>query len=205
MGIDRNGERLLTSKHMAARHTRETQLALLLPLALSQGWGVRKFARTAMIDTGEAGRLLKEAAERAKTAIGEIESVDALSLTVEIGGKSVTLGKVQGQMVSGAVRSLGRLPSDPDQWDESNDKTYRRCQTVLRDAKALGLIRFGEAEKGQNLPTLRQLDPFLSQDKPVKRGETENSPTESSTVNDGLESSSDTLVETPPAEGAGEV
>lgn len=158
-----------------------------------------------MIDTGEAGRLLKEAAERAKTAIGEIESVDALSLTVEIGGKSVTLGKVQGQMVSGAVRSLGRLPSDPDQWDESNDKTYRRCQTVLRDAKALGLIRFGEAEKGQNLPTLRQLDPFLSQDKPVKRGETENSPTESSTVNDGLESSSDTLVETPPAEGAGEV
>jgi hypothetical protein len=107
-------------------------------------------------------------------------------------------------MVSGAVRSLGRLPSDPDQWDESNDKTYRRCQTVLRDAKALGLIRFGEAEKGQNLPTLRQLDPFLSQAKEEKRGESEIFPTESSTVNDGSESSSPTLVDTPPADGAGE-
>ena len=186
------------------RHTRKPQLALLLPLAISQGWSVRKFATTAQIDTNEAGRLLKEASRNAITALGELESVDALSLTVRVGNEDVTLGKIQGKMVSGAVRSLGRLPSDPDEWDESNDKTYRRCQTVLRDAKALGLIRFGEAEKGANLPTLRQLDPFLSQSKPEKQSESENPPQEQEGVNDGEESLASALVDNPPVEGTGE-
>lgn len=184
------------------RHTREPQLALLLPLAISQGWSVRKFATTAQIDTNEAGRLLKEASRNAITALGELESVDALSLTVRVGNEDVTLGKIQGKMVSGAVRSLGRLPSDPDQWDESNDKTYRRCQTILRDAKALGLIRFGEAKEGQNLPTLRQLDPFLSQTEDRKAGKAEKSPVESGSVNDGVDSSPPPPVVNPPAQGA---
>jgi len=186
------------------RHTREPQLALLLPLAISQGWSVRKFATTAQIDTNEAGRLLKEASRNAITAISELESVDALSLTVRIGSEDVTLGKIQGKMVSGAVRSLGRLPSDPDQWDESNDKTYRRCQTVLRDAKALGLIRFGESDKAGTSPAVRHVDPFMAQDRPGKQGKVDKSPTESATVNDGAIRCEGDGADTPPAEGAGE-
>jgi hypothetical protein len=181
------------------RHTREPQLALLLPLAISQGWSVRKFATTAQIDTNEAGRLLKEASRNAITALGELESVDALSLTVKLGNEDVTLGKIQGKMVSGAVRSLGRLPSDPDQWDESNDKTYRRCQTVLRDAKALGLIRFGEADKAGTPPALRHIDPFTARSEGRKQGKGEKSPTESASVNDGASRCTpDPAPDTPP-------
>jgi hypothetical protein len=186
------------------RHTREPQFALILPLAISQGWSVRKFATTAQIDTNEAGRLLKEASRNAITAISELESVDALSLTVKLGNEDVTLGKIQGKMVSGAVRSLGRLPSDPDQWDESNDKTYRRCQTVLRDAKALGLIRFGEADKAGNLPQLRHVDPFAAQDRPGKQGKAEKHQQEQGGVNDGAISSDGGGVDNPPAQGESE-
>ena len=189
---------------MPARHTKEPQLALLLPLAISQGWTVRKLAQAAQIDVNEANRLLREGSRHATTAIKGIECVDALTLTVELQGKAVTLGKVQGQMVSGAVRSLGRLPTDPDQWNESNDKTYRRCQTVLRDAKALGLIRFGEADKAGKLPQLRHVDPFMAQNTPGKQVKGDKSPTESTSVNDGAISSDGGGADDPPADGAGE-
>ena len=189
---------------MPARHTKEPQLALLLPLAISQGWTVRKLAQAAQIDVNEANRLLREGSRHATTAIKGIECVDALTLTVELQGKAVTLGKVQGQMVSGAVRSLGRLPTDPDQWNESNDKTYRRCQTVLRDAKALGLIRFGESDKGANPPAMRHIDPFTAQAESRKAGKAEKPLEESSTVNDGAISSDGGGADDPPADGAGE-
>jgi hypothetical protein len=189
---------------MPARHTKEPQLALLLPLAISQGWTVRKLAQAAQIDVNEANRLLREGSRHATTAIKGIECVDALTLTVELQGKTVTLGKVQGQMVSGAVRSLGRLPSDPDQWDESNDKTYRRCQTVLRDAKALGLIRFGEADKAGNPPAMRHVDPFAAQTEGRKAGKAEKSQEESSTVNDGASRCEGEGADNPPADGASE-
>jgi hypothetical protein len=189
---------------MAARHTKEPQLALLLPLAISQGWTVRKLAQAAQIDVNEANRLLREGSRHATTAIKGIECVDALTLTVELQGKAVTLGKVQGQMVSGAVRSLGRLPSDPDQWDESNDKTYRRCQTVLRDAKALGLIRFGESDKAGNPPQLRHVDPFTAQDRPGKQGKSEKPQEEQESVNDGAIRCDSEGAANPPVEGDGE-
>ena len=190
---------------MPAKTTRDTHIALLLPMAISQGWNVTEFARKAQLDNGEAGRLLKKAAEEARISLGRLESVDALALSVEIDGKPVTLGKVQGRMVANTIKSMARLPEELDAWTDSNDKTYRRCQTVLRDAKALGLIRFGEQKDGGISPAMRAIDPFLSQSKAEKRSESENSHENTSTVNDGLDSSSDTLVETPPAEGAGEV
>jgi hypothetical protein len=165
---------------------------------------VRKLAQAAQIDVNEANRLLREGSRHATTAIKGIECVDALTLTVELQGKTVTLGKVQGQMVSGAVRSLGRLPSDPDQWDESNDKTYRRCQTVLRDAKALGLIRFGEADKGGTPPALRHVDPFSAQDRPTKAGKAEKPLEEQGSVNDDAIRCDGDGADTPPAEGEGE-
>ena len=185
------------------RHTRKPQLALLLPLAISQGWSVRKFATTAQIDTNEAGRLLKEASRNAITALGELESVDALTLTVRVGNEDVTLGTIQGKMVTGAARSLATLPENPHEWTDSNDRTYRRCQTILRDAKAMGLIRFGEAEKGGISPAMRAIDPFLSQETPVKRVETENSPLESGGVNDGVDSSHPAPVDSSTVQGEG--
>jgi hypothetical protein len=188
---------------MPAKTTKESHIALLLPLAVSQGWTVKRFAQTAQIDTGEACRLLKSGTEQAIAALGEIERVDALTLTVELQGKTVTLGKVQGQMVSGAVRSLGRLPSDPDQWDESNDKTYRRCQTVLRDAKALGLIRFGESDKAGNLPQLRHVDPFMAQNTPGKPTKAEKPQENKESVNDGASPLDGHGVDNPPAQGEG--
>ena len=154
-------------------------------MAISQGWNVTDFARKAQLDNGEAGRLLKKAAEEARNSLERLESVDALALSVEIGGKQVTLGKVQGGMVANTIKSLARLPEELDAWTESNDKTYRRCQTVLRDAKALGLIRFGEGDKGGNPPQLRHVDPFMAHNEGRKAGKAEKPLENKETVNEG--------------------
>jgi hypothetical protein len=185
---------------MAGKTTTDAHLALLLPMAVNQGWTVRDFAKRADIGKDRACELLRVATEQARTAIQSITAIDVLSLSVEVQGKTRTLGEIQGRMVTGAARSLATLPENPHEWTESNDKTYRRCQTVLRDAKALGLIRFGEADKtGGNTPALRHVDPFSAQNTPGKQGKGEKSPTESASVNDGASRCTpDPAPDTPP-------
>jgi hypothetical protein len=107
-------------------------------------------------------------------------------------------------MVTGAARSLATLPENPHEWTQSNDQTYRRCQTILRDAKALGLIRFGEGDKGANLPQLRHVDPFMAQNTPGKQVKGDKSPTESTSVNDGASPLDGEGADNPPAQGGGE-
>jgi hypothetical protein len=189
---------------MPAKTTRDAHISLLLPMAISQGWNVTDFARKAQLDNGEAGRLLKKAAEEARNALERLEAVDALALSVEIGGKQVTLGKVQGGMVANTIKSLARLPEELDAWTESNDKTYRRCQTVLRDAKALGLIRFGESDKAGTPPAVRHVDPFMAQNTPGKQVKSEKPLENEESVNDSASRCEGEGADNPPAEGAGE-
>ena len=163
-------------------------------MALSQGWGVIEFARKAGIATDSASKLLKEAAKKAETAIANIPAVDALALSIPYGEGTVTLGKLQGDLVHGAISALAETPPNPREWSRRDQDGYNNAQRILRDAKALGLIRFGEAE-GPKIPQpIRPVDPFEAQSKAGKRGEGEKSPVESSTVNDGADSSP-----TPPA------
>jgi predicted NBD/HSP70 family sugar kinase len=189
---------------MPARHTRDAQLALLLPMAISQGWTVRDLAKRANIGNGEACEALRKAAEQVGTALGNVVTIDALSLSVEIQGKTRTLGEIQGKMVTGAARSLATLPENPHEWTQSNDQTYRRCQTILRDAKALGLIRFGEADKGANPPAMRHIDPFTAQNEGRKQGKSEKSQENEAAVNDGASPLDGHGVDNPPAQGEGE-
>jgi hypothetical protein len=154
-------------------------------MAVAQRWTVRDFAKRARIGTNEANELLREASQQAVTAIGSITAIDALALTVEVQGKTRTLGEIQGRMVTGAARSLATLPENPHEWTQSNDQTYRRCQTILRDAKALGLIRFGEADKTGNPPQLRHVDPFAAQTEGRKHGKAEKPLEEQGPLNDG--------------------
>jgi hypothetical protein len=147
---------------------------------------------------------LREGAKQAETAIKQVVSVEALSLSVEVQGKTRTLGEIQGRMVTGAARSLATLPENPHEWTQSNDQTYRRCQTILRDAKALGLIRFGESDKAGNLPTLRHVDPFMAQDRSGKQGKSEKPLENKESVNDGAISSDGGEAGNPPVQGEGE-
>ena len=104
-------------------------------------------------------------------------------------GKPRTLGQIQGRMVTGAVKSLARLPEEPDTWTQSNDQTYRRCQTILRDAKALGLIRFGDAEKDGKTPPIKAADGYLTQIEERKSAKREKTQETEGAVNDGASSS----------------
>jgi predicted NBD/HSP70 family sugar kinase len=189
---------------MAGKTTTDAQLALLLPMAVMQGWTVRTLAERANIGSERACELLRNATKHAKTAIESIAAIDALSLTFEIGGKTRTLGEVQGKMVTGAARSLATLPENPHEWEDRHDKTYRRCQTILRDAKALGLIRFGESDKAGNPPQLRHVDPFMAQNTPGKRGKSDKSPADSASVNDSASPLDGEGADNPPAQGGGE-
>jgi hypothetical protein len=184
---------------MAGKTTTDAHLALLLPMAVNQGWTVRDFAKRANIGKDRACELLRTATEQARTAIQSITAIDVLSLSVEVQGKTRTLGEIQGKMVTGAARSLATLPENPHEWTQSNDQTYRRCQTILRDAKALGLIRFGEADKAGTPPVVRHVDPFMAQNTPGKQGKGDKSPTEAATVNDGASRCTpDPAPDTPP-------
>jgi hypothetical protein len=189
---------------MAGKTTTDAHLALLLPMAVNQGWTVRMLAERANIGKDRACELLRTATEQARTAIESITAIDVLSLTIEIQGKTRTLGQIQGRMVTGAARSLATLPENPHEWTESNDKTYRRCQTVLRDAKALGLIRFGESDKAGTPPALRHVDPFMARTESRKAGKAEKPLEEQGSVNDGSIRCEGEGADTPPADGAGE-
>lgn len=174
---------------MPAKHATAPQLAVLLPLAISQGWSCRELAKRANIGVNTAMIALRDASKQIVTALKAQDGVDVLALTVSYNGQQRSLGEIQGKLVTGAVRSLARLEAEPGSWTESDDKTYRRCQTILRDARALGLIRFGEAKEGENPPGLRAVDPYLAQieaAKPSKRGK---SPENKASVNDVTERS----------------
>ena len=88
--------------------------------------------------------------------------------------------------MQGAVKTLSRIPSEPDLWEDRHDKAYRRAQTILRDAKALGLIRFGDsekAEKSSGIPALAGYLPRLDPKNPTE--ETQSVDTQQG-VNDGV-------------------
>ena len=189
---------------MPAKHTRDAQLALLLPMALSQGWGVKEFATKAGIATQAACDLLRKAAKQAEVAISQVESVDALALTIPYGEGRVSLGKLQGELVAGAVEALAETPPNPRDWTRKDQDGYNNAQRILRDAKALGLIRFGESDKAGNPPAMRHVDPFAAQDRPSKQGKSDKSPTESASVNDGALSSGGGGADNPPVQGEGE-
>jgi hypothetical protein len=174
-------------------------------MALSQGWGVKEFASRAGIGTQAAGDLLREAVKRAEIAIDEIVTVDALSLSVPVNGEQVTLGRLQGELVTGAVTALAQTPPNPRDWTRKDQDGYNNSMRVLKDAKALGLIRFGEADKtGGNTPALRHIDPFTARSEGRKQGKGEKPLEESSTVNDGASRCDGEGDDNPPAQGEGE-
>lgn len=171
---------------------------MLLPLAISEGWTVRDFAAKAHIETGKACELLKSASEQVATTLEQVPSVDALALSVPINGVMVTLGKIQGQLVTGAVKTLSRIPAEPDLWEDKHDKAYRRAQLILRDAKALGLIRFGDSEKAEKSGGLPALAGYLPRLEPKNPSDNAESPVNKGSVNDGggrsqAEAGTDTL------------
>ena len=163
---------------------------MLLPLALSQGWSVTRFAREAQMGNGDACALLRRASEEAGRQLANLESVDALALSVEIEGKPITLGEIQGRKVKGAVKSLGRLPDAPEDWTDSHAQTYRRSMQLLKDAKALGLISFGD--QAQGTPGEHAANPlggsfqqYLSQQKEAEKPKRERkSPAAATNIND---------------------
>jgi hypothetical protein len=173
-------------------------------MALSQGWGVKEFASRAGIGTQAAGDLLREAVKRAEIAIDEIVTVDALSLSVPVNGEQVTLGRLQGELVTGAVTALAQTPPNPRDWTRKDQDGYNNSMRVLKDAKALGLIRFGESDKAGTPPAVRHVDPFMARTESRKAGKAEKPLEEQESVNDGSISSTVEGADDPPAEGAGE-
>jgi len=130
--------------------------------------------------------MLREAVKRAEIAIEEIVTVDALSLSVPVNGEQVTLGRLQGELVTGAVTALAQTPPNPRDWTRKDQDGYNNSMRVLKDAKALGLIRFGEADKaGANTPSPRHVDPFAAQNEGRKAGKAEKPQQEQGSVNDG--------------------
>jgi hypothetical protein len=173
-------------------------------MALSQGWGVKEFASRAGIGTQAAGDMLREAVKRAEIAIDEIVTVDALSLSVPVNGEQVTLGRLQGELVTGAVTALAQTPPNPRDWTRKDQDGYNNSMRVLKDAKALGLIRFGESDKAGNPPQLRHVDPFMAQNEGRKAGKAEKPQENKEIVNDDAIRCDGDGADTPPAEGEGE-
>jgi hypothetical protein len=174
---------------MPARHTLETVLAATLPIALSEGWTCRELAAKARCDINTANTALRDAARHAKTSLAEVVSVDALALSVPVDGVMVTLGKLQGELVHGAVQALAETPPNPRDWSSKDEKGYRHAQLILRDAKALGLIRFGESEKAEKSNGLPALAGYLPRLDPKNPTEETQSLVDQGTVNDGGERS----------------
>jgi hypothetical protein len=170
---------------MPGRHTLEPLLASLLPIAISEGWTGRQLAAKARMDTTRASEILKEASRKAIHSIESVTAVDALALTVPIDGKPTTLGKLQGELVQGAVQALAETPKNPREWSSKDEKGYRHAQLILRDAKALGLIRFGEAEKAEKSGGLPALAGYLPRLDPKTPSEEAQSLENQQGVNDG--------------------
>jgi hypothetical protein len=183
---------------MPRKTTQPAQLAAVLPVALSEGWTARDLAAKVHIAYSDACTLLRNASQQAVDSLLTLPSIDALALSVPIDGKPTTLGKLQGELVQGAVQALAETPKNPREWSSKDEKGYRHAQLILRDAKALGLIRFGESEKGEKsggLPALAGYLPRLDPKNPTEEAQSlenqqgVNDGDGRSQVEDGVESS----------------
>jgi hypothetical protein len=121
-----------------------------------------------------------------------------------VNGEQVTLGRLQGELVTGAVTALAQTPPNPRDWTRKDQDGYNNSMRVLKDAKALGLIRFGEGDKAEKLPQLRHVDPFMARNTPGKQGKGEKPLEEQGPLNDGASPLDGHGVDNPPAQGEGE-
>jgi len=151
---------------MAASLTRSTRIQSLLPLALAQGWTVRRLAGAARISYASACQLLKVAAQRAETVLDADTGAVCAPLANQL-RESVTLA---------AEKLLARVDTLADTLESAADaeRLARALETVARLADNLDglaharamdkeLLRAGVQERpmGEAIPALTGYLPNL--------------------------------------------
>jgi hypothetical protein len=151
---------------MAAALTRSSRIQSVLPLALSQGWSVRRLASAARISYASSAQLLRGAAQHSETVLDAETGAQCASLAGEL-RKSVS-GAAQAliqrvQTLAGKVETA----ADAERLAKALEAAARLADNLdgLAHARAIQreIVRSGEcaAEGGASLP-VSYYDPFLN-------------------------------------------
>jgi hypothetical protein len=154
---------------MAAALTRSSRIQSVLPLALSQGWSVRRLAGAARISYGSAAELLRGVAQQAETVLDAETGAICSSLAGELrdsvcGAAQALIERVQS--LAGKVESA----ADAERLAKALEASARLADNLdgLAHARAIhkamvasGDVSFIRGNHGQ-IPVVH-VDPFLKE------------------------------------------